>query len=132
MNQRERNALDNYITGSGREDSGGPDTLMTDADWSAVQKARMVEIGNAPLGAIAEAICRLPDYVPWQLADDPKTYGDQAGWWLVVSPDYQEEIAGPFATREECDKAIENLNTARAEAHADPYPDRIFPECKMN
>ena len=134
MNQREINALDRHISGNFGEDQfkGKSDTLMTDADWSAVQKARMVEIGNAPLGAISEVICRLPDYVPWQLANDADTYGDQAGWWIVVSPDFEDELSPPFATLEECQREIERLNTAKAEAHADPYPDRQFPEDPMN
>jgi hypothetical protein len=36
----------------------------------------------------------------FELADDPETYGDQAGWWLVVSDDIEVEISGPYSTEE--------------------------------
>lgn len=69
--------------------------------------------------------------VPWELrsVDD---YGELAGQWLIVSPEFEEEIAGPFATREECVKRIAEIEQGIAEDHADPYPDRIYPEAEMN
>jgi len=40
----------------------------------------------------------------YQLADDVGTYGENAGWWMVVSDDGNEELAGPFKTRAEAQK----------------------------
>ena len=34
----------------------------------------------------------------WQLANDFETYGDTEGWFILVSPDAEDELAGPFAT----------------------------------
>lgn len=70
-------------------------------------------------------------FIPWELRS-AEDYGDLAGQWLVVRPDFEEEIAGPFATRADCLFAIADLETARAEAHADPYPNRTWPEAEMN
>jgi len=92
-------------------------TFLDELDWEAVAAAHPKNT---------------PNFVPWQLADDKEAYGDQAAWWIVVSPDFEEEHSEPFATLEECKAEIENLETARAEAHADPYPDRQFPEDPMN
>lgn len=36
----------------------------------------------------------------FELADDPETYGEQAGWWLVVSDDAENELSNPFPTEE--------------------------------
>lgn len=41
----------------------------------------------------------------FQLAPDHKEYGDKAGWWMVVSGDLEDELAGPFATRPEAEIA---------------------------
>lgn len=96
--------------------------LLNDHDWQEVfTKTRATEASEAPA-----------NFVPWQLANDPATYGDKAGWWLVVSPDFEDEIAGPVATREECDRIINELEQGRAEAAADPYPERMYPEVGMN
>lgn len=43
----------------------------------------------------------------YQLAPDHKEYGDKAEWWLVVSDDLEDEIAGPFETPDEAEKWIE-------------------------
>lgn len=34
----------------------------------------------------------------WQLADDPASYPDIAGWFILVSPDGEDELAGPWPT----------------------------------
>lgn len=96
--------------------------LLNDQGWREVFEKTRANIADAPPAS----------FVPWQLADDPGTYGDKAGWWLVVSPDFEDEIAGPFATREECDRIIAELEQGRAEAAADPYPERVYPEAEMN
>ena len=33
-------------------------------------------------------------------------YGPKAGWWLVVSDDLEDELAGPFPTREQAQAYI--------------------------
>lgn len=39
---------------------------------------------------------------PWQLADDEEAYGDNAGWWIIVSPDQEDELpGGPWQTEDE-------------------------------
>jgi hypothetical protein len=43
----------------------------------------------------------------FQLADDPQVYPETAGYWMVVSDDMEDELAGPFAAREEAEKWIE-------------------------
>lgn len=43
----------------------------------------------------------------YQLAPDEKEYFEKAGWWLVVSDDGEDELAGPFATQEEAEKWID-------------------------
>lgn len=43
----------------------------------------------------------------FQLADDIQVYAETAGHWMVVSDDMEDELAGPFATREEAEKWIE-------------------------
>lgn len=45
----------------------------------------------------------------YQLADDFDTYGARAGWWLVVSNDLDDELAGPFATQDEAQGALERM-----------------------
>lgn len=45
----------------------------------------------------------------YQLDDDPETYGLRAAWFILVSPDGEYEIAGPWAT------------TAEATAYAEHY-----------
>lgn len=32
----------------------------------------------------------------WQLAEDRDTYGDRAGWYVLTTPDGNEELAGPW------------------------------------
>jgi hypothetical protein len=49
------------------------------------------------------------DVALYQLADDVAEYGERAGWWLVTSSDFQEELAGPFATRAEAQSWIDAL-----------------------
>lgn len=45
--------------------------------------------------------------IVWQLADDESAYGDKAGWFILTSPDGEDEQpGGPWATE------------AEAEAHA--------------
>jgi len=34
----------------------------------------------------------------WQLADDPETYGEKSGWFILTSPDGEEEHTVPFET----------------------------------
>lgn len=53
-------------------------------------------------------------FVPWQLADDPETYGDKAGWWIVVSANFEAEHSPPFRTREEVMAIIGMLQYVRA------------------
>jgi hypothetical protein len=47
----------------------------------------------------------------YQLANDPE-YGDQALWWLVVSDDGEDELAGPFPTREEAVQTLSSIGRA--------------------
>jgi hypothetical protein len=42
----------------------------------------------------------------YQLADDVGTYGENAGWWMIVSDDGDTELAGPFKHRTEAEKWI--------------------------
>jgi len=52
----------------------------------------------------------------YQLANDRETYGERALWWLVVSDDLEDELAGPFATQDEAEAAMAALeNTSSAE-----------------
>lgn len=52
----------------------------------------------------------------YQLAEDPTTYGQTAGWFLLTSPDYETEHAGPFPTVQD------------AEAHATANGWRLVPD----
>ncbi|ADU66162.1 hypothetical protein Selin_1428 [Desulfurispirillum indicum S5] len=43
--------------------------------------------------------------IPWQLADDPETYGDNAGHWILVSSDGENELpGGPWPTQEQAEQ----------------------------
>jgi hypothetical protein len=48
----------------------------------------------------------------YQLADDVGTYGEQAGWWMVVSDDSDMELAGPFQDRAEAEKWIRDNSSS--------------------
>lgn len=37
----------------------------------------------------------------WQLAPDAAAYGDHAGWWIFVTPDSRDELAGIWETEDE-------------------------------
>ena len=39
----------------------------------------------------------------WQLAPDRESYGDHAEWWILVTPDGRDELAGPWETDEEAE-----------------------------
>jgi len=54
---------------------------------------------TAPLGACV-----------WRLADDSETYGEQAGWFLVVDGSLNTEVAGSFATEAEAQAVADRLN----------------------
>jgi xanthine/CO dehydrogenase XdhC/CoxF family maturation factor len=45
----------------------------------------------------------------YQLADCTKTYDNRAGWWMVVSDDSEEELAGPFEIEQEAADWIESM-----------------------
>ena len=44
----------------------------------------------------------------YQLAPDVENYGDHAGWWLVVSDDLEDELAGPYPTRKKAEAFIKS------------------------
>lgn len=48
----------------------------------------------------------------YQLADDVDAYGENAGWWMVVSDDGNEELAGPFKTRAEAQQWLRDKGSA--------------------
>lgn len=47
----------------------------------------------------------ISDVAFYQLEDGPK-----AGWWLVTSSDFEEELAGPFATKPEAEAWVVALS----------------------
>jgi antirestriction protein ArdC/phage/plasmid primase-like uncharacterized protein len=52
---------------------------------------------------------------PWQLADDPETYGDNAGHWIVVSADGENELAGgPWPDYERAEQEAGYINRMAA------------------
>lgn len=65
------------------------------------------ETSNAPEGASTAR-----RWVPWQLADEPEYYGEDALCWILVSEDGEEEHSASrvFATREEAQFAADRLN----------------------
>ncbi len=74
-------------------------TLLTENDWDAadilLQRRKDAQF--------------FADYIAYK-----------AGFfWMVVRPDYREEVAGPYATCEEAEKRIEVIETSIAEAQAD-------------
>lgn len=45
----------------------------------------------------------------WKLAPDRNAYGKHAGWYLLVSEDGEDELAGPFRYEDEAEfHAAEN------------------------
>lgn len=60
------------------------------------------------------------------------THGMFVLCFITVDPDFQEEVGDLFAEKKDCEEYIAQLAEARAEAHADPYPDRQYPEAEMN
>lgn len=50
----------------------------------------------------------------WQLEDNTETYGEFANGWLIVSDDCEDEIAGPFKTQSEAEKALAKLSEFEA------------------
>jgi hypothetical protein len=50
----------------------------------------------------------------FQLADDPETYEEQAGWWLVVSDDLEKELSNPFPTEEMAQIHMDLLEASEA------------------
>jgi hypothetical protein len=49
----------------------------------------------------------------YQLADTIDVYEDHAGWWMVVSDDMEDELAGPFEKKEEAEQWIKDNSGAR-------------------
>ena len=39
-------------------------------------------------------------YVPYQLANDPATYGPDAGKFIVTTADFETEVAGPMSEKD--------------------------------
>ena len=48
--------------------------------------------------------------VVWQLADDPQTYGEDAGAWSVVDGTLANELTEPVASCEEVQRQADALN----------------------
>lgn len=52
---------------------------------------------------------------PWQLADDPETYGNKAGQWILVSADGESELAGgPWPDYERAEQEAGYINRMAA------------------
>lgn len=52
------------------------------------------------------------DAQPWQLADDVVSYGQHAGWWIVVDGTHVNELAEPVPTRELARHIADGINAA--------------------
>lgn len=52
----------------------------------------------------------------FQLGPDHKEYGDRAEWWMVVSDDLEDELAGPFATKELAEDWIKASSVPRPQS----------------
>lgn len=59
----------------------------------------------------------------WRLADDPDAYGDIAGWFILVTPDGEEEVAGTWATEEGAREFAEERGWEVVPLLADEGPD---------
>ena len=75
-------------------------------------------------GSLADcAQCDAPapplEAVVWQLADDPQTYGEHAGAWIVVDGTLANELTEPVASCEEAQRQAGALNAA--DVHAEWY-----------
>ena len=55
------------------------------------------------------------DVIPWQLADDPEAYGENAGEWIITTADGEDEISNAvYGSEQACIDAIELLAAAQA------------------
>ena len=55
------------------------------------------------------------DIIPWQLADDPEAYGENAGKWIITTADGEDEIGNAvYGTEEACNDALALLTAAQA------------------
>ena len=66
-------------------------------------------------GSLADcAQCDAPapplEAVVWQLADDPQTYGEHVGAWIVVDGTLANELTEPVASCEEVQRQADALN----------------------
>ena len=53
--------------------------------------------------------------VPWQLAADHETYGENAGRWIITTADGEVEIGNAvYGCEQACEAAIELLAAAQA------------------
>lgn len=50
-----------------------------------------------------EFLERITEVTLWQLAPDFVTYGERQNWWILVTPDGEVDIDGPWATKEEAE-----------------------------
>lgn len=55
-------------------------------------------------------------WTPWQLADDPATYGPHAGRYILTSPDGEDEHPGGviYATEEDAERAAADFDRVQA------------------
>ncbi|MFT9160715.1 MAG: hypothetical protein ABF491_10170 [Acetobacter sp.] len=49
---------------------------------------------------------------PWQLAGDPQTYAERAGWWIVVDGSWNHELSDTVPCREQAQAIADRLNAA--------------------
>ena len=55
------------------------------------------------------------DIIPWQLADDPEAYGENAGKWIITTANAEHEIGNAvYGTEEACNDALALLAAAQA------------------
>lgn len=45
----------------------------------------------------------------WQLANDPAEYGVYALGWVVVTPDGEDELSGPFRFRQDAERFARDM-----------------------
>jgi hypothetical protein len=59
----------------------------------------------------------------YQLAHDFEAYGEQAGFWLVVTDDNEEELSAPYPSRNQALNAMEEIRQRSASMYPTFKPD---------
>ena len=58
----------------------------------------------------------------FQLADDKRTYGNHAGWWMVATDDLEHELAGPYEGQSQAERERRKWVTCWQAAPSPQYP----------